>query len=184
MARQHIVYRSLVYAALHHAEDVYLIGVAREGTPAVDRERHIHRYLNLVVVAHRRQHLFSVSWFDALPVKFRRQYLRAAVSVVEARAVLKGLIVAVLRKPRRVVQQPDGVGGPGVVFLVPLKRLRDRRGQPLYAEAVFSLELLHRRKSALYLERINVSVEPFFCLFTGIHHKTPPISRNYTTVSG
>ena len=152
MARQHLIYGAVVNAALHHAEDVYLVRVAYEGAPAVDRERHVGRYFDLVMVAHRRQHFLFIAPIDALPVKESGQYLSSAIAVVETRAVLKGLIITVLGKPRRVVQQPHGVGKPGVILLAPFKRLGDRRGQPLHAEAVPSLELLHPGELSPYPE--------------------------------
>ena len=172
MARQHVVYRAVVDAALHHAEYVYLVGVARERAPAVLRERRRGRYLYLVVVSHRGEQLFFVAFLYSVPFEPARQNLRAAFAVVEARGVGEGLVVAVLFEARRVVQQPYRVGEPRVVLLVPFKRLRYRAGDGADAPAVLPLQLLHIFKRAADAEGVDVARKPFFRLFGRIHSLT------------
>lgn len=109
MPRQYFKNSTIFNTALNHAENIDLVRVTNQHRLFKDELRQLRQAL-LIMKPNRCKQRFLFWLIRIAPVEFFRQNICPCVSMINAGAVVKCLILAILGEARHIVQKTDRVG--------------------------------------------------------------------------
>ena len=139
-------------------------------------EGHVCGQVFFVVVFDSSEHgVFEVG--GGVPGKFVCEYLGGEIAVVDAGAVLEGLVVSVLGESAHIMEEADALGCDFVFWLVPFHGLGDCAAYLAHSDAVLFFKQEHRRQFSVCFEFVGVVLKPLADVFCGQHCVSPPFLK-------